>query len=100
MSKVVAEINSTIRRPSAPIPSNIANLEHVTSELGGLLRASAESMVTEAQNLLEQTKLWITNLDNEIKAKMAEHAELTDRLQAFGKEVLEAHKKYHGDKSQ
>jgi ElaB/YqjD/DUF883 family membrane-anchored ribosome-binding protein len=98
ISRVVAEINSVKREPST-IPASIANLEHVSSELGGLLTASAEAMVTEAENLREQTRLWIENLNNEIKAKVEEHALLTERLKEFGQAVLSAHNKYHGDKS-
>lgn len=87
--------------PKAPIvpPPSIANLEQVTAEVNQLLVASAQTMVTEAQNLLAQTEAWADNLSAEIKAKVAEHAALTERLQTFGKKVLEAHKHYHDNTS-
>ena len=93
MARVVSEINAASGRP-APSFAMPQNLENVTRELGGLLTASAEAMLTEAQNLLEQTKLWIENLNNEIADKVREHQQLTDKIQTFGKAVLDAHNKY------
>lgn len=80
---------------SPPVPESIVNLEQITDEVNKLLMASAQAMVTEANNLLAQTQAWADNLNLEIKAKVAEHSALTERLKTFGKKVLEAHNSYH-----
>ena len=96
MAKVVADINAASGLPRATtLPPNI---EHITTELSSLLTASAETMVTEANNLLAETRAWADNLREEVARKIAEHAALTERLQEFGKKVLEAHNQYHNPK--
>jgi hypothetical protein len=61
--------------------------------VASLLKA-AEDQVTEAQNLLESVKV----LAEGIGAQLEEHArmlnDMDDRTRAFGRDVVEAHKKF------
>ena len=93
IAKVVEEINAT--KSERPVPVALANLDQISTNLCELLLGSAQNMITEAQNQLTQTQLWADRLKSEIATKIAEHAELTARLQEFGASVLKAHNAFH-----
>jgi hypothetical protein len=95
MEEVVEKINAV--KQEAETPPLLENVRKISEEIANVLTQSAENIVTEAQNQLEQTKLFVEKLRSEVKIKSDEHADLASRLKNFGSNVLEAHHRFHGD---
>lgn len=64
-------------------------------EIAGALLQAAEEQVTQAQNMLEQTRAFADKIRADIAAKDAELADMNNRLRAFGVTIIDAHKRFH-----
>jgi hypothetical protein len=93
-AKALHALNQTAR----PLPS--ASREYDFEQLGGhladVMASAADDMVSEAQQLAEQTRL----LAADIRAQVNEHSKLlrdiNTRLKLTGEQMLEAHRKFNG----
>jgi hypothetical protein len=63
---------------------------------GGMVQAAEEQLI-QAQNMLEQTKAFAADVNNRIAEKAKELADMNSRLNAFGRSILRAHRKFHGE---
>jgi len=84
--------------PLTPPDDPVYDFEHLGLRIAESLLLAAENQVTEAQNLFERTKV----LAEGIRAQVKEHTELVTnlngRLKTFGAQMLDAHRKFNGDK--
>jgi hypothetical protein len=62
----------------------------------GMLQAAEEQLV-QAQNMLEQTRMFAEDMRNRISGKATELADLNNRLRTFGATIVTAHKVFCGD---
>lgn len=70
-------------------------------QIAATLIKAAEDQVTEAQLLLDRTKVLADGIKAQIKEQADMLTDMNKRLHAFGNSMLEAHNKYlngHGDK--
>jgi DNA repair ATPase RecN len=94
--------NGGSRPPTLPLtPENPKQLHYDFEKLGeqiasGMLQAAEEQLV-QAQNMLEQTKQFAQDIHNRIAEKAQELADINSRLNAFGRSILRAHRKFHGE---
>lgn len=96
----VEEVNRAAHTNGKSLPP-VKPLEYDFERLGDQIAASllqaAEEQLTQAQNMLEQTKAFAEDVRARIKAKAHELADMNTRLKAFGGSILEAHRKFHGE---
>jgi len=99
MAVAVDKINAVVKEHADHSPP-MENIIKISEHIAEVLLESAQNIVTEANNQLEQTKLFIEKLQAEVKMKTEEHVDLATRLKHFGSNVLEAHHRFHGDEPQ
>jgi DNA repair ATPase RecN len=105
VNKIVENMETLMRGRqnggSKPSPENPKQLHYDFERLGeqiahGMLQAAEEQLV-QAQNMLEQTKQFAQDIHNRIAEKAKELADMNSRLNTFGRSILRAHRKFHGE---
>jgi multidrug efflux pump subunit AcrA (membrane-fusion protein) len=94
LDKYTAQAEAELAKLMKPIPRPKHDFTAIGEQIVASLVKAAEDQVTEAQNLLESVKV----LAEGIGAQLEEHArmlnDMDDRTRAFGRDVVEAHKKF------
>lgn len=97
LAGITSELNAETRKPedNTPPPRPSYPFVSLAEKCAQALVQTAEQALNEAQSNLEAAKAYAEELQQKIKQRDDEMANLTERLQAFGKNVLEAHTKFH-----
>lgn len=108
----VAENTETLMRgrqnggsKQSPLPltpeKNPKQLHYDFERLGEQIAASivqaAEEQLIQAQNMMEQAKAFAQDVNVRIAEKAKELADMNSRLNAFGRSILQAHHRFHGE---
>lgn len=74
----------------------VYDFEHLGDKIAESLVLAAENQVTEANNLLEQTKALAESIRSQVKIQTDALENLNARLKLFGAQMLEAHRNFNG----
>jgi len=95
IEQIKNDVNAEAPTPPEPPPRPVPEFVSLAEKCADALVQSAEAALTQAQNNLQQAKLYA----DELRAKIREHDEMvnsiTGRLNQFGADVLNAHRKFH-----
>jgi 5-deoxy-D-glucuronate isomerase len=72
----------------------------IGEQIATVLLKAAEDQVVESNNLLESTKVVVEGIKAQVKEQEKLLNEVHKRMKIFGESILEAHKKYLGEKQE
>jgi hypothetical protein len=87
----LAQETANIVEPASP---PVANFAAIGEQIATVLLRAAEDQVTEANNLLESTKVLVEGIRKQVAEQERLLAEVHVRMTTFGESILQAHKKY------
>lgn len=88
--------NGGDKPPAHPLQQHY-DFERLGEQIAASLLQAAEEQLTQAQNMLAQTKTFAEDVQARIAEKARELNDMNKRLQTFGSSILEAHRKFHGE---